>query len=417
MKKKKIVWICAAGVAAIAAIGATFAIMGGVSAETAAAAKGEVRQYIEDTALVKCRVSQTVNIEGSGKITSVNFEAGDAVKKGDLLLTMDEEDLKLQLKDAEARVKSAKAQLEGAELETYANKIVAAQSAIEQSEVAKDAAGRSFETAKALYEAGVISREEMNKAEDAYKTASAALNASKAQLDEIKNGAPDYLKNSYMSQLEQALVFRDSVLRSIEKQQLKSPMDGVILEKLAEKGSLAVAGTGAFVIGDVKNLELEANILSDDSYKVKLGNEVEITGESIGNGILKGRVSKIAPAAKTITSALGVNQSRVPVTIEITGDAGLLKPGYEVDIKIITDSKKDVMVVDDSAVFDYKGNTCVFVVENGKAVVRRVKEGLKGDNKVEIVEGLKEGDTILAKPDNDIKEGMRIKPVKVRGVK
>lgn len=411
MKKRKLIWI--SGVIAAGVVLAAFmSAQKGKSVETISVIKGDVNQYVEDTALVKCRGSQTVYIEGSGKITSINFDAGDEVKKGDILLTMDKSDLELQLKDAEAKVKSAESQLEGAELKSYANKIVEAQAAVEQYEVAFDAASRSYESAKALYEAGAISKEDLNKAEDAYKTAASLLKSTKAQLNDIKNGAPDYLKNSYISQLEQAVVYRDSILRSIDKQQVKSPMDGIVLERLVEENSLASRGMAAFVIGDVKNIELEANILSDDIYKVKVGNEVEITGQSIGDAVIKGRVVKIAPAAKTITSALGVNQSRVPVTIEIIGNTSLLKPGYNVDIKIVTASKENAIVVPDSAVFDYKGSTCVFVVDKDRAVIRQVKKGLEGDKLVEITEGLKEGETVLVKPDNDIKEGMKIKPIK-----
>ena len=124
---------------------------------------------------------------------------------------------------------------------------------------------------------------------------------------------------------------------------------------------------------------------------------------------LKGKVIKIAPEAKNITSSLGVNQKRVPVTIEISDDANLLKPGYDLDIKIITEIKSDTLVVPDSSVFDYKGNSCVFVVDSGKAVIRQIKKGIESEKTIEVVEGLNEGDTIILKPDNNITEGMKIK--------
>jgi HlyD family secretion protein len=188
-------------------------------------------------------------------------------------------------------------------------------------------------------------------------------------------------------------------------------MDGVILEKLAEDNSFAAPGAPACVIGNTGELEIEANILSDDSYKVKIGYDVEITGKSLGDAVIKGRVSKIAPIAKTMTSNLGVNQKRVQVIIEITDDYSLLKPGYNVDIKIVTASKKDVLAVPDSAVFDNEGTPSVFVIQEDKAVIRQVKKGLEGDKMIEITEGLGKDDIILVKPDNNIKEGIKIKPL------
>lgn len=203
-----------------------------ITAETIIISKTDVYQYVEDTAIAKCKGAQTVYTEGMGKIISVNFNIGDKVKKGDILLSLDKTDLEFQLKDAEAKVKNARAQLESTDTKNYANKILEAEATVEQCEVSMDAAYRNFETSKSLYEAGAISKDDLNKSEDTYKTASALLKSAKAQLNEIKNGAPSYLKSSYISQLEQALIYRSSILKSLEKQEVRSPIDGIILENL-----------------------------------------------------------------------------------------------------------------------------------------------------------------------------------------
>ena len=228
-------------------------------------------------------------------------------------------------------------------------------------------------------------------------------------MEDAKDGAPDYLKDGYMAVIEQAVILRDSVMREIEKQQVLASIDGIILEKLVDENSIGVTGTAAFLIGDIKSLELEGNILSDDIYKVQIGNEVEVSGKAMGDSTLKGKVVKVAPEAKNITSSLGVNQKRVSVTIEINDDVNLLKPGYDLDIKIITEMKSDTLVVPDSSVFDYKGNSCVFIVDSGKAVIRDIKKGIESEKTIEVVEGLNEGDRIILKPDNNITEGMKIK--------
>lgn len=409
MNKRKIIIIIISVIICIGLIGAYAATGNSVTAETLSVQKREIKQYVEDTASVKCREKQTVYVEGSGKVTGVRFDSGDTVKKGDLLLTMDVSDFEMQLKDANAKISASQSQIDSTKISNYANKIEIATAAVEQAQIANDSALRNSQSSKVLYEAGAISREDFNKAQDASKAAQAALKAAKLELDEIKKGAPDYVKKGYSSQLEQSLIFRDSIQKNIDKQKVLSPMDGVVLEKLLEENSTVVAGTPGFVIGNIKTLELEANILSDDSYKVKFGDEVEISSKALGDTVVKGKVSKIAPIAKTIASNLGVNQKRVQITIDLPGGYGLLKPGYNVDIKIVTAQKKDVIAVPDSAVFDYKGNSCVFVIANDKTAIRQVRKGLEGDKLIEITEGLNEGDIILTKPDNNTKEGLKIK--------
>lgn len=409
MKKKKLFWAITSIVACAASALVYLKLQGGQAIETAVVSKGEIKQYIEDTATVQSNKKVTTYIEGSGKITNIKVDVGDSVKKGDVILTMDKEDLELKLQDASAKIDAAKAQLQGTDLSNSVNKIEIAQAAVDQAKVVYEASSRNLDSSKVLYNSGTISKQEFDNAEDEYKTAEAALKSANFQLEDIKEGTPDYVKNQYIAQIKQAVILRDTIMREIEKQQVTAPVDGVVLEKLIEENSLGTAGTAAFLIGDTKSLELEANILSDDVYKVKIGNEVEVSGKPIGNSIIKGKITKIAPEAKNITSSLGVNQKRVPVTIELNDTAGLLKPGYDLDIKVITEVKKDTLIIPDTSVFDYKGNSCVFVVDNGKAVIKQIKKGIESEKLIEVISGLKSGEKVLLKPDNNIKEGMKIK--------
>ena len=407
---KKFFW--PAVITVICAVGAAlyFSAERGVEVSTTTGSEGDIRRFVEDTAVVKCRDTRTVYIEGSGKIIDVTVEPGDSVIKGDVLVSMDKTDLELQLRDAQARIDAVMAQIRGTELENYANKIELARIAVQQAEIAYETAKSDLENAKKLYEGGALSREDFSKANKSYENAGAALESARLNLEEIKKGTPEYVKQGYKAQLEQAAILRDTIANSLKKQDVTAPINGVVLEKFVEKGSMAVPGTAALVVGDMSALELEANILADDIAGIEIGNEVEISGKALGDKILTGRVAKIAPAARTIMSALGVNQRRVPVTIELSGNGGPLKPGFNVDVKIITEVRTRVPVIPDRAVFEYEGQDFVFVVEGGKAVLRQVKKGIEGTDRVEILDGLSEGEKVIVKPGNNIKEGARIKP-------
>ncbi|BCZ44917.1 RND transporter [Clostridium gelidum] len=409
MKKKRIYWAITIIILCIVSGLIYVKMQGGQAVETTVTEKGEIKQYIEDIAVVKSNKRQTVYIEGAGKINNIEVNVGDYVKKGDVLLTMDKQDLELKLKDATAKIEAAKAQLASTDSSNYVNKIEIAQAAVDSAKVNYESITRDLNNAKTLFESDAISQQELNKAEDAYKTAEVTLKSANLQVEDAKDGAPDYLKDGYMAVIEQAVILRDSVMREIEKQQVLASIDGIILEKLVDENSMGVTGTVAFLIGDIKSLELEGNILSDDIYKVQIGNEVEVSGKAMGDLSVEGKIIKIAPEAKNITSSLGVNQKRVPVTIQINGETSLLRPGYDLDIKIITQVKSDTLVIPDSAVFDYKGSSCVFIVDSGKAVIREIKKGIESEKTIEVLEGLKEGEKILIKPDNNIKEGMKIK--------
>ncbi|MVX64707.1 HlyD family efflux transporter periplasmic adaptor subunit [Clostridium chromiireducens] len=409
MKKKKLLWTGIIAVICIASIYVYIVMQQGQAVETSIVEKGEIKQFIEDTATVQSTKKQTVYVEGTGKIDSIKVKVGDTVKKDDILLTMDKKDLELKLQDANSKIKAAQSQLSGTDISNYVNKIEISEAEVDKAKVSYESASRSLNNSKVLYESGAISKQELDNVEDTYKNAEAVLKSSSNQLEEIKKGTPDYVKNGYEAGVEQAVILRNSIMREIDKQQVLSPIDGIVVENLLEENAIVVPGTTAFLIDNTKNLELEANILSDDIYKVKIGNEVEGSGKAIGNSLLKGKIIKIAPEAKNITSSLGVNQKRVMVTIEINDDTDLLKPGYDLDIKIITEIKSDTLVIPDSSVFDYKGDPCVFAVVDGKTVIRQIKKGIESEKTIEVLGGLEEGERIVLKPDNNTKEGMKVR--------
>ncbi|HBC94767.1 MAG TPA: hypothetical protein DCZ10_18185 [Pelotomaculum sp.] len=263
--------------------------------------------------------------------------------------------------------------------------------------------------ARILAEAGAISRVELDQKEAALKNAQAAFNTARLNLQEIENNTPESIKSGYQAQMEQVALSRESLRYSLEKQVVTAPMDGIILEKKVEVNAMGTAGTEAFVIGNMESLEMEAYILADDVPEIAPGDEVEIVQRSGDKKVINGKVAKIAPSATNVTSSLGVNQKKVAVTIELQDHAVSLQPGYEADVRVITERRNDVLVVPLSSVFDYEDQSRVFVVENGRAVLRSIEKGIQDDSFVEVTDGLKEGDLVLSEPDIGIKEGMKIK--------
>jgi HlyD family secretion protein len=380
-----------------------------INAEVYPVSKGDIRQYIDETAQAQPIIKQTMFIEATGKIKGIMVEEGDRVEKGDVLLSLDKSELQLELRDAEAKVNAARSQLKGTELINYSNSIEIANAVLRQAQNEFDSVSRDYARAKELFEAAAITKLEFEIAQDRYKAAESALEVAELKFEEVKSGAPDHVREGYSAQLEQAEIYKESVLSRLRKMDLVADMEGLVLEKLVEEGGIVAVPTAAFVIADTSQLELESDILVDYINKIKIGNRVEITGGPLEDTVLYGEVTKIAPIAKDVTSVLGVNQKRVTVKIKIDGASDLIKPGYSLDVRIITDSKDSVIVVPDSSVFDYEGKDCVFVVENGKAKLRHISLGMEGDGSVEVLSGLEEGEIILSRPDNSIFEGSRIK--------
>jgi HlyD family secretion protein len=104
-----------------------------------------------------------------------------------------------------------------------------------------------------------------------------------------------------------------------------------------------------------------------------------------------------------------VKQKKVAVIIKPVSTETTFTIGSETDVKVITETQRGVIIVPAGAVFDYQGDSCVFVVDSGKAVIRRVETGIRNESFVEVKDGVKEGELVLSSPDNSVEEGARIK--------
>lgn len=343
----------------------------GTAAETAAAERGDIQKYVEEIGEVKCEDSLSVYLEGNGLIKSIEVQEGEQVKRGQMLLSMEQDQSEISLGNAEESLNEARARYAAGE-EAY-------QTAL-----------KDYNNTKLLSEEGAMSQWELTQKEAALKSAEAARSACQAALGQAELG----VKNDSLT---------------LSKQQILSPIDGTVLEKKVEINEFGVPGTAAFVIGNPENSEIESKFLAEDAANIKAGDKAVVMTRTDDKQEIAGTVVKIAPTAEDETSSLGVKQKKVAVTIKPIGTTAPFKPGSEVDVRVITETKTDAIIVPAGAVFDYQGKSCVFTVEAGKAVLRKVKRGIQNESVAEITSGLKEGETVLSAPDNSIEEGMRIK--------
>ena len=414
MKKKKIkIWILGIGIVCAAALLFWYFSNQATEADVQTVQEGEIKKYVEDIGTVRYKEFRNASIEGSGLIQSIPVSVGQQVKKGDLLLSLEKTDLEMQLKTQDAKIKEIEASFQGdSAVKNYATSVEKAKIAIGAAEDAYTLALDDFNYAKLLSEQGNLSTKDLKAKEIALKSAQSKLDSAKIDLQQLEANTPASAKAVYNAQLSQAVLGRENLSNSLKKQEVRSPIDGVVLEKKVDVNTVGAPGTIAFVIADVGKMEVEAYILADDAIEIKPGNDVEIAERSEKKQTVAGKVTEIAPSAVEMTSSLGVNQKRIKITIEPSKPLPQMKQGYEVDVRIVTEKKSKAVKVPLSTVFDNGGKSCVFVVNDGKTVLRTVKKGIEDQDSAEILDGLKKGETVLSEPDVSIKEGMKIKPKK-----
>lgn len=221
------------------------------------------------------------------------------------------------------------------------------------------------ERARQLAARGIKSREAEEKARSEYNAVVAAINAARQRRQDLA---------------------------------VTSPVDGVVLRRDGEVGEVVDVEDALFWVGEPKPLRITADVDEEDIARASPGQEVLIKADAFPDQALKGVVDRITPKGDPINKTFRVR-------IRLPDDTPLMI-GMTTEVNIITAVKADALLVPAAAVIDGR----LFVVEDGKALQRTVKIGIKGRDKVEVVDGLAQGETVIASPPAGLRSGDRVRP-------
>ena len=198
---------------------------------------------------------------------------------------------------------------------------------------------------------------------------------------------------------------------------LRSPVAGRVLKLHQTSETVVALGAPLVELGDTGKLEIVAELLTTDALAARPGSAVRIERWG-GPGALQGRVRRVEPAAFTKVSALGVEEQRVNVLIDLTSPAAewaALGDGFRVAVRIVTRSEDQVLRVPVSAVFPRVGGDgfAAYVVEDGRARLRPVTVAARNGQDAWVTEGLAAGAVLVVYPGAAVADGVRVAPRKV----
>jgi HlyD family secretion protein len=197
--------------------------------------------------------------------------------------------------------------------------------------------------------------------------------------------------------------------------EVRAPVDGQVLRVFEENARVVFAGTPLLEIGDPADLEVVIEVLSRDGAAIAPGARVELDQWGGGDPLVA-RVRLVEPSAFLKVSALGVEEQRVNVIADLRtppAQRRSLGDGFRVEARIVAWESPQTLKVPSGALFRRGGQWTAFVVASGRARLRSVTVGYSSSAETQILDGLKEGDTVIVYPGDRIREGQRVRPSKV----
>lgn len=361
----------------------------GSSVKTSEVTQGDLQVYLSSTALVK---SQEVKdyYGAQAKVTKVNVKVGDIVKKGDVLVTYDQQDLNTQVKQAEIQ---------------YNNALLQKQDLVNQN---NDIKNKIAEYDKNIKE--INAKIEKIKDDPFEIDSLQILNQDKAN-QEQKKAALVPISDTKLQQADNSInsakLTLDNANSNLSKgvSSITADIDGVVTAVNVAEGAIGNIQQAAVTVQNIANLKVTLSLSRYDAAKVTIGQDALIKN----NGKeYKGKVSYISPTAevsKTSTSG----EANLSVDINITDVNPELKIGFEADVDILLNEAKNVIKVPtESLKTDKTGKSVIYIVEDNKAVEKEVTKGIQSDTEVQ-VEGVTTGAKVILNPTDTIKDGTLVK--------
>jgi len=310
-----------------------------------------------------------------GQVIRVDVEESDPVRKGDLVITLDPKTYQAQVDQAAARVRM---------------QVIA----IERQKLLIENLAERFERQKSMFEKKLVD-------EDSFEQLQNELSLARVDL------------RSYQESLTQARAALDQAEELLAKTLIRSPIDGIVIQIEVEEGETVIAGTTnipgstMMVIADPSETLTEVRVDEADIAQVETGQRADIYAAAYPDTALGGTVQSIAAVARQTPG-----QQSLSFLVKILLDEQdelRIRPGMSVRADIYTQSAEETLAVPIQAVlYDESGDeengdqaadqAYVFLDQGGKAVRRDVRTGISSDSDQEILEGLEEGDRVIAGP-------------------
>jgi HlyD family secretion protein len=392
-RRRRIIYICLGVFGFLAVAGVLIAATRGGTkidpSKLAKVEKGDLAKSVVATGKVEPITKVEIKSKASGIVKKLYIDAGDRVKKGQLLAELDKEEIAARVAQAKAQMDASQASARGTEADLERAKVDAEGPDVPMLK-------RAYERAQGMAKEGVVSASALDDAQKNYELGLNKQNVAKAQVQVLK---------AKVGQAEAQVAQDRANLTQLEEQlsytTIASPIDGIILSRDVEVGdavsSILVLGSSATLImtlGDTSEVYVKGKVDESDIGKVYLGQPARIKVESFKDKTFNGKVTKISP--------MGVEKDNVTtfeVRVSINNPGGELKAAMTANAEIILEEHKNVLQIPEGSILYDKDKKASVEIpdEKGKEGKRKiaVNIGISNGAKTEVLGGLKEGDQVV----------------------
>ena len=359
------------------------------SSRIATIERGTMTRSVVATGKIEPITKVEIKSKANGIIEKLMTDVDHVVRTGDVLVELDKENLRAQVREARANLQAAKAALEASEAQLQKNRVEAEAPDVEF-------AKRNYERARQLFADKLVSPQGLDDAKSALELASNRKSAAQVQLGISKAKIAESTAN-----VAQAVAAVERAEEQLANATIRAPINATVLTRDVEIGSpvssilnMGSAATLVMTLGDIHQVFVRGKVDEVDIGRVRLGQPARITVETFKDKKFDGKVTQISPIG-----AEKDNVTTFEVKVSIDNPGNELKANMTANAEIVLEEYPNSLIVPEAAItYDAKRNPTVEVIDSAAKNGRRkvtIRTGVGNGTKTQVIEGLKQGDKVV----------------------
>jgi len=371
-----------------------------IPVRTALVEKGEVNSFLKVTGVVEANETVRVTSEIMGQAKEVKVKNGEEVNRGDILIALGDEQIKIQVAQAQATLDSVQASSDKIISGARPQVIKQAESALLQAKMNRDSVEENYLRMKKLFTEKAISEQQYEQAKNQYEIADVQYQSAQESYELVIEGAAEEDIKSVEAQVRQAKAALDMARYQLKNTQITAPISGKVTSISVSSGEMISPSVPLLSIIDVSRIFVKVGISEKDISKIEIGQKVDLGIDAFPEEKFRGEVVSKGVAVDQISKALEVKieivqpETDIPIGVFARGD-------------ILVKTNQNALIVPSSALTRKKTGIYVYVIEEGIARQKEVVLGIIQDERVEILDGLSE-EEIVVLGNQELEDGLKV---------
>lgn len=397
-RRRWLLWALAALALAGAAYGARNLILG-QPVQTIAAIRMELAQTVVASGRIISPQRVSIGVAVAERVVRIPVQEGQAVRRGDVLIELADEDERAAMAQARAGIAQAEARLR--QLREVG--LPAAQQSLAQAEANALQARRSYERNKALQARGFIGQSQLDEAQRSLDVAESLARASRLQVQSNAPSGSDYAVAQ--SALDQAKATQRAAQARLDQLVIHAPVDGVLIARSVEPGNTVQPGKELMALAPAGETQIVVQMDERHLAEVAPGQRAIASADAFPG-------ERFAAELAFINPGVDATRGSVEVKLKVPAPPKYLRQDMTVSVDIEVARRAGALAVPSDGVRDISGREpWVLVVRDGHAVRQDVKIGMRGAGHVEVLEGLAVGEALVSSTNMLVKAGQRVRIV------